>query len=799
MYSMYTSWPPTATLFACLLYVVGVASTPSKRTPLEAFISHYEPLTFNGNHPHGRVRRSDEGGEVLRLDFSAHNRNFSLRLRPDYRVFHPRAEFVSISSKGERKIPFDRSSIKMGHAHGHPRSLAHGRLLDGGIFDGIVHLSDESFFIEPSRKYFRFPQPFDAVIFKSSDVNFEHAHHPHNATHCAGTESLYKKMRKIQNSAQLVDTPTRGKRADASEDRTTCYIHLAADHLFYEDVAGSSEADAVSEMTIHLNDADDIYRKTDFLGERVSLAIARVTVFTDPNQAGYKFGSSAIKVADFLDLWSQENQDAYCLAMMFTYRDFAKGVLGLAWIGSAGGGAGGICQKQVRLASGKRSLNTGIVTFVNFGANVPRMVSTVTVAHEFGHNFGSNHDPNTAQCSPGSSNGGNYIMYARATDGDERNNDKFSQCSISEMSAVIKAKGSLCFKPSFGSFCGNKLVEPGEECDCGFTNECDSVDPCCTPYDSSATVGSNTPCTIRRDKGYECSPMAGKCCTDSCKIKPVNNIVPCGSDQGCKKSSYCNGTSPNCPTRELYPDGKPCNSLSNTCIRGECMGSICAVIGYKECLCVKNKTDCAEGDARCHVCCQKDEKSTCISTFCSQLQALNGNLTGVVRSSGKSCANYEGYCDASGKCQGVDNEEVLKTLNKILFSSEGLNKILQWMKDNWIVIIGIVVGIALICALLHLTYKRKKPIRNLARKAARSLQRKKDKGGAAGKKDGVKERKKKEEGPPKKADPGKTLVRLRNMFPRAQPDALKDVMYHSPSEEAAVTKLLAMGFLMRRW
>ena len=30
-----------------------------------------------------------------------------------------------------------------------------------------------------------------------------------------------------------------------------------------------------------------------------------------------------------------------------------------------------------------------------------------------------------------------------------------------------------------GPFCGNGLVEDGEECDCGFDNECE--DPCCNP------------------------------------------------------------------------------------------------------------------------------------------------------------------------------------------------------------------------------------------------------------------------------------------------------------------------------
>ena len=49
-----------------------------------------------------------------------------------------------------------------------------------------------------------------------------------------------------------------------------------------------------------------------------------------------------------IDWWypiSEENYDAFCLAYMFTFRDFEGGTLGLAWTGDLKN-AGGVCEKN---------------------------------------------------------------------------------------------------------------------------------------------------------------------------------------------------------------------------------------------------------------------------------------------------------------------------------------------------------------------------------------------------------------------------------------------------------------------
>jgi hypothetical protein len=41
---------------------------------------------------------------------------------------------------------------------------------------------------------------------------------------------------------------------------------------------------------------------------------------------------NTLDVSNYLDLTSQEDWDLYCLTFTFTYRDFAGGTLGLAWV-----------------------------------------------------------------------------------------------------------------------------------------------------------------------------------------------------------------------------------------------------------------------------------------------------------------------------------------------------------------------------------------------------------------------------------------------------------------------------------
>ena len=71
------------------------------------------------------------------------------------------------------------------------------------------------------------------------------------------------------------------------------------------------------------------------------------------------------------------------------------------------------------------------------------------------------------------------------------------------------------------------------------------------------------------------------------------------------------GTSDLCPNPVTSTDGTLCNDDSNTCLNGDCIGSVCFRINETECQCTGNP------DELCHVCCTDNSTGTerCVSTY----------------------------------------------------------------------------------------------------------------------------------------------------------------------------------------
>ncbi|CAF3627649.1 unnamed protein product [Rotaria sp. Silwood1] len=610
-------------------------------------------------------------------------------------------------------------------------------------FDGTIKMSNETWHIEPTRKYgLSLVSIGPSIIYNALDVDmtkfnsnnafrskrFVINENDESSSFCGLNKNDNRENMKEQTKRLINDEYedldfksryTRSKRQTINRnerERTCCYIYIRVDPTLW-DVVYKNEGLNEKEPTIHaivtflyrtVTAANTIYRSLKFelngdVLHRFTLRIKRIRIIT-PDDCGQKnLSLSETNICrSFLDsnvllTWhSAEDFADYCLAYIFAARDFGDGTLGLAWMGSvASNSRGGICEKPAKdIYEGQRvmkTLNTGMITVINHNTRTSSLMTELTFAHEVGHNLGAEHDDE--KCG-GDATYGHYIMYRRATTGLEENNNKFSNCSMEKMGpVVISVKNELVGKIncltecSQVGYCGNRNVEDDEECDCGFISEC--TDDCCYP-----AGGSDAKLGCKLKPGARCSPSKGPCCSDQCTFHSTTHI--CHKDkasQDCIGDVRCDGIQATCPlndTQFFKPVDTLCNQNTQLCDRGECNKSICTLINKTECiLTISNVEDPLrqrdiDREYLCHIGCFDTRTNSCVDTLALRMpnnHSISG--FGYKHRPGHACAGTAGYCDVFGKCRAVDAEGPLTRLKNMLLNEENIRTIAQLSQEYW--------------------------------------------------------------------------------------------------------------------
>ncbi|XP_003228946.1 disintegrin and metalloproteinase domain-containing protein 29 [Anolis carolinensis] len=172
----------------------------------------------------------------------------------------------------------------------------------------------------------------------------------------------------------------------------------------------------------------------------------------------------------------------------------------------------------------------------------------ITFSHQLGHSLGMRHDEKGCFC-----NHRSCIMAPI-----QSHTSSFSNCSYDSYFQVINSNSKQCLlvPPEHEKLfelknCGNKVVESGEQCDCGSKLHCES-DTCCQ---SNCMLRSGATCAF------------GKCCAN-CQFLPAGTVCRERTNV-CDLPEFCTGVTEWCPEDTYVQDGTPCYDGAY-CYHGKC-------------------------------------------------------------------------------------------------------------------------------------------------------------------------------------------------------------------------------------
>uniref|UniRef100_T1IKY2 Peptidase M12B domain-containing protein n=1 Tax=Strigamia maritima TaxID=126957 RepID=T1IKY2_STRMM len=620
---------------------------------LSDYITYYEPVIRIGFPLHNFKSRNSRT-DIL-FSFRAFGREFHLKLRTGSPLLAANALVITHDGNGTKNtIPasYLLQRLVNGVVKGEKYSHVQGHVVRG-TFEGIITLKDEIYYIEPWTTYLPIidSRAFDSLIYRRSDINI-------TALICATGDCLpfrldFKRGPKISDEELAMMEQVEGAPVESftrkesgtkqqKQRRKICTVKLVADHTFYQKATDQSIEVSIHEMIVLVTAADNIFRSTDFdydgRPDGIGFQVSSVVVWKSQDDANYQMFREDLSSEDFLSAFALHDSSDVCMAICFVHRVFSGNVLGLAYTASVKRNhAGGICQKRIS-SRPPRSYNAAVVTVEGSSGRMPRALNSLTLTHELGHSFGSDHDQKSERCSPRSIKGGSYLMADTIENSNQSNNNKFSPCSIDSIARVLAIKAK-CFlaQDELGQFvCGNAIREKGEQCDCGHKEQCHETDMCCVP---KGGLKNQQECQLINTA--QCSPRNGPCCTQDCTLVAADDKMLCSNNE-CMKNEFCNGVDSLCPTPVSKADGSVCNNGFGVCIRGQCNDKTCSQFQLQECLCVGWRYG-------CNICCIRN--GLCVPA--SRLRLKPRSKFRLWQADGVGCNFGQGICK-SGKCKAND-------------------------------------------------------------------------------------------------------------------------------------------------
>ncbi|CRK87999.1 CLUMA_CG001785, isoform A [Clunio marinus] len=649
-------------------------------------LKYYETLHVD-DLTHNIVKRGTKPSinlhnKIREVEFKALGKKFKLILHPHREVLHQNFKAYRVNSEGnETIIHLDRDSFFRGRVFGEISSHVSAHIDDGNVLTATIILPDETYHIEPSWRHLPEATDKHMVTYKASDVNLSWENHEGHDGHFEPGKCGY-----VKEGAELetdeddkdpeihaeaygsndipskIEHKSRGKRqADQYEytpTKTRCPLLLVADYRFFQEMGSSNTKTTISYLIslidrVHKIYNDTIWQDRDADGFRgMGFVIKKILVHSEPTkvrggEAHYNMIREKWDVRNLLEVFSREySHKDFCLAHLFTDLKFEGGILGLAYVGSPRrNSVGGICTPEYFKNGYTLYLNSGLSSSRNhYGQRVITREADLVTAHEFGHNWGSEHDPDIPECSPSASQGGSFLMYTYSVSGYDVNNKKFSPCSLRSIRKVLQAKSGRCFSEPEESFCGNLRVEGDEQCDAGLLGTEDN-DQCCDKN-----------CKLRKNQGAVCSDKNSPCC-QNCQFMQAGVKCREAAYATCEQEARCTGGNADCPKSPPMNDGTICQERGQ-CRSGKCV-PYCETQGLQSCMCD------VIADA-CKRCCRMSINETCFAVEPPDILP-----------DGTPC--IQGFCN-KGICEKTIQDAVERFWD--IIEEININKVLRFLRDN---------------------------------------------------------------------------------------------------------------------